>query len=68
MRAFSESLECIPLALAENSGKSPIHTLADIKSRQLKEKNPFLGIDCLNKDTNGKSLVYILNVARMYIY
>ncbi|XP_045208211.1 T-complex protein 1 subunit epsilon-like [Mercenaria mercenaria] len=52
MRAFSEALESIPLALAENSGLSPIHTLADVKSRQTKENNPRLGIDCLNKGTN----------------
>lgn len=54
MRAFSEALESIPLALAENSGLSPIHTLADVKSRQTKENNPKLGIDCLHKGTNGK--------------
>ena len=53
MRSFSEALESIPLALAENCGQSPIHTLAEIKSRQLKEKNSRLGIDCLYKDTNG---------------
>lgn len=52
MRSFSEALESIPLALAENSGLSPIHTLADVKSRQTKESNPRLGIDCLNKGTN----------------
>lgn len=52
MRAFSEALESIPLALAENSGLSPIHTLADVKSRQTKENNPRLGIDCLNKGSN----------------
>lgn len=52
MRAFSEALESIPLALAENSGQSPIYTLAEIKSRQIKENNPKLGIDCLNKGTN----------------
>lgn len=54
MRAFSEALESIPLALAENSGQSPIYTLAEIKSRQVKENNPKLGIDCLNKGTNGR--------------
>ncbi|KAL4229032.1 T-complex protein 1 subunit epsilon [Mactra antiquata] len=52
MRAFSDALESIPLALAENSGLSPIHTLADVKSRQTKENNPRLGIDCLHKGTN----------------
>ena len=54
MRAFSEALESVPLALAENSGLSPIHTLADVKSRQAKESNPRLGIDCLHKGTNGE--------------
>ncbi|XP_052805177.1 T-complex protein 1 subunit epsilon-like [Mya arenaria] len=52
MRAFSSALESVPLALAENSGLSPIHTLAEVKSRQTKENNPRLGIDCLNKGTN----------------
>ncbi|XP_076437215.1 T-complex protein 1 subunit epsilon-like [Babylonia areolata] len=52
VRAFSEALEAVPLALAENSGHAPIQTLAEVKSRQVKEKNPRLGIDCLNKGTN----------------
>jgi len=51
MRAFSEALESIPLALAENSGLRPIETLAEVKSRQVKEKNSRLGIDCLQKGT-----------------
>ena len=54
MRAFSEALECVPLALAENSGLPPIETLADIKSRQVTESNPRLGIDCMNKGTSGE--------------
>ncbi|XP_070536283.1 T-complex protein 1 subunit epsilon-like [Ptychodera flava] len=52
MRAFADALESIPMALAENSGSHPIRTLASVKSRQLKENNPRLGIDCLNKGTN----------------
>ncbi|KAK7092558.1 T-complex protein 1 subunit epsilon-like [Littorina saxatilis] len=52
VRAFSEALEAVPLALAENSGLAPIQTLAEVKSRQVKEKNPRLGIDCLLKGTN----------------
>jgi T-complex protein 1 subunit epsilon len=51
VRAFGEALETIPLALAENSGLPPIHTLADVKSRQVKETNPRLGIDCLSTGT-----------------
>lgn len=52
-RAFADALDCVPLALAENSGLSPIQTLTDIKARQVAEKNPWLGIDCLSKGTNG---------------
>ena len=46
MRAFASALDTIPLALAENSGLSPIETLADVKSRQITEGNSRLGIDC----------------------
>ena len=54
MRAFADALEAIPMALAENSGLNPIETLANVKSQQVSENNPTLGIDCLNKGTNGR--------------
>jgi T-complex protein 1 subunit epsilon len=54
MRAFADALETIPLALAENSGLAPIENLAELKSRQVKENNPRLGVDCLYSGTNGK--------------
>lgn len=54
MRAFSDALDAVPLALAENSGLSPIETLASIKSRQVKEKNSRLGVDCMLTGSNGK--------------
>jgi chaperonin GroEL (HSP60 family) len=54
MRSFAEAMEAIPLSLAENSGYNPIQTVADIKSRQVAEKNPRLGIDCMNNGSNGK--------------
>ena len=54
MRAFASALDSIPLALAENSGLSPIETLAEVKSRQVKEGNSMLGIDCMGKDENGR--------------
>lgn len=57
MRAFSSALDAVPLALAENSGLSPIETLADVKSRHIKENNSKLGIDCNGRGENGKSLV-----------
>jgi len=52
MRSFADALEAIPLALAENSGLAPIHTVADVKSRQANESNPRLGIDCLMSGTS----------------
>jgi len=51
VRAFADALESIPLALAENSGFSAIETLSEVRHRQIKEKNPFLGIDCMEKGT-----------------
>ncbi|KIM84106.1 hypothetical protein PILCRDRAFT_818409 [Piloderma croceum F 1598] len=60
MRAFSSALDAVPLALAENSGLSPIETLTDVKSRQIKEKNSRLGIDCNGRGENDmkKQFVY----------
>jgi T-complex protein 1 subunit epsilon len=52
-RAFASALDTIPLTLAENSGLSPIETLADVKSRQVAENNSRLGIDCMLKGSNG---------------
>ncbi|GAB1606424.1 T-complex protein 1 subunit epsilon-like [Argonauta hians] len=60
LRAFSEALESIPLALAENSGLSSIRTLSEVKSRQLTEKNSRLGIDCLNKGTSDMKEQHVL--------
>ena len=53
MRAFASALDSIPLALAENSGLSPIETLAEVKSRQVNEGQSTLGIDCLGKGNLG---------------
>jgi len=52
MRSFADALDNIPMALAENSGLNPIVALSDVKSQQVKENNPRLGIDCLKKGTN----------------
>ncbi|CAG8514983.1 5576_t:CDS:10 [Cetraspora pellucida] len=52
IRAFYYALDAIPMALAENSGLSPIETLADIKSRQVTENNSRLGIDCTMTGSN----------------
>ena len=55
MRAFASALDSVPLALAENSGLPPIVTLAEVKSRQITEKDSKLGIDCNGRGENGKS-------------
>ena len=55
MRAFSDALDSIPMALAENSGLSSIQTVANIKSRQIGPSNSRLGIDCMQTGDCGKT-------------
>lgn len=52
IRAFADALDDIPMALAENSGLQPIVELSKIKSRQISEGNPRLGVDCNQLGTN----------------
>merc|ERR1711977_312980 len=52
MRAFAEALEAPPLALAENSGFSPIETVSAVRSRQVADGNPHLGVDCMERGTD----------------
>ncbi|MCJ1328696.1 T-complex protein 1 subunit epsilon [Thelotrema lepadinum] len=61
MRAFSEALDSIPMALAENSGLSPIETLASIKSRQVKESNTRLGVDCMQTGSNDMKKHFVID-------
>jgi T-complex protein 1 subunit epsilon len=56
MRGFARALEAVPLALAENSGLSPIETLAAVKAQQVETGDSRLGIDCMSKGTNGMRL------------
>jgi len=56
IRAFADALEDIPLALAENSGLSPIEELAKIKSRQLKESNPNIGLGISSSSSEDDGL------------
>ncbi|QRV75105.1 TCP-1/cpn60 chaperonin family (T-complex protein 1) [Ceratobasidium sp. AG-Ba] len=60
MRAFASALDAIPLALAENSGLSPIETLAEVKSRQINESASTFGIDC-----NGKGEI---DMKKQFVY
>lgn len=52
IRAFADALDDLPMALAENAGLSPITEVTSIKSRQLAENNPRLGVDCNQLGTN----------------
>merc|ERR1711998_483148 len=52
MRAFADALEMTPAALVENSGLSPIETVAAVKAAQVREGKAYLGVDCMNKGTN----------------
>merc|ERR1711998_194833 len=44
MRAFAD-------ALAENSGLSPIETVAAVKAAQVREGKAYLGVDCNQRGT-----------------
>jgi len=60
MRAFADALESVPMALAENSGLHPFKTLADVKSRQIKENNPRLGIDCMDTGDSDMKAQHVI--------
>ncbi|KAM0752052.1 hypothetical protein T439DRAFT_324148 [Meredithblackwellia eburnea MCA 4105] len=61
MRAFATALDAVPLALAENSGLSPIDALAEVKSRQVKEGDSKLGIDCAGKGSNDMKAQFVFD-------
>ncbi|KAI0233494.1 T-complex protein 1 subunit epsilon [Lamellibrachia satsuma] len=60
VRAFGDALESIPMALAENAGMAPTQTVAEVKSRQLKEENAHLGIDCMANGTNDMKVQHVI--------
>jgi len=47
MRAFASALDSVPMALAENSGLSPIGEMAAVKAKQTTTGNPWHGVDCM---------------------
>jgi T-complex protein 1 subunit epsilon len=51
MRAFADALEAIPIALADNSGLDAMAEVGRVKGAQIREKNPRLGIDCMETGT-----------------
>lgn len=52
VKAFATALEVIPLALAENSGYSPIEYVGTLRAKQVAENNAALGVDCMRKGNN----------------
>lgn len=60
-RAFAEALDQIPMTLAENSGLDPIETLSNLKSKQIKENNPNLGVDCLGSGSNDMKELFVVD-------
>ena len=69
-RAFANALEAIPIALAENSGLSPIESVAQAKKQQIETKNPHIGIDCMcvNENDMKKQKVYEALRAKQQAY
>jgi len=69
-RAFADALESVPLALAENCGLAPIETLTAIKSRQVAENNPALGVNCMelgSSDMKEQSVIETLHSKKSQI-
>jgi len=60
IHAFAAALENIPNALAENSGMSPIETVSKVKSMQVAENNPYLGVDCVGAGTNDMKAQHVI--------
>ncbi|CAB4053965.1 CCT5 [Lepeophtheirus salmonis] len=59
-RAFAEALESIPIALAENCGMDPIVTLTEVKSKQITDNNPALGINCMDAVSNDMKEQHVI--------
>ncbi|KAG8532717.1 T-complex protein 1 subunit epsilon [Bacidia gigantensis] len=61
MRSFADALDAVPMALAENSGLSPIETLAEVKSKQVKEGKSRLGVDCMGTGSNDMRENFVID-------
>ena len=64
MRAFSDALDAVPMALAENSGLNSISTLAEVKSQQVKagpKDRGRLGVDCMGRGNNDMKEAFVID-------
>ncbi|KAA8498129.1 T-complex protein 1 subunit epsilon [Porphyridium purpureum] len=64
VRAFADALDSIPMALAENSGMQPIESLSHAKAKQMREKNPRIGINCMKYSTDDMKEQYVYESLR----
>jgi len=64
MRSFAKALESVPMALAENSGLSPVETLTNLRSQQRTTQNSRLGVDALH---TGESDMKVQNVVETLV-
>lgn len=63
-RAFAEALECIPMALAENSGLNSVNALAEVKAKQASTGDSALGIDCMFLGINNMRDQHVIESLR----
>ena len=59
-RAFSDALDDIPVALAENSVLPSMELVSYLKKRQVEEKNPALGVDCMGNGSNDMKEAHVI--------
>ena len=73
IRAFADALDDIPMALAENAGLSPIEEVAAIKSRQVKEDCPTIGLGLMSVDqaelkTHGETIYHSTDMKKIGVF
>lgn len=64
MRAFSDALDAVPMALAANSGLNAITTLAEVKSQQAKSGSDGrgrYGVDCMGRGDNNMKEAFVID-------
>jgi len=50
VRGFADALQSIAECLADNCGLDAIQTVSSLKAKQISQKNPYLGVDCMREE------------------
>jgi chaperonin GroEL (HSP60 family) len=66
VRAFADALDDIPMALAENSGLSPISELSAVKAKQVWTVTTITITIAVNNTISR--YLYLYYICRLYIY